>query len=700
MKYSSAFFVRIGRLALSLAGLCAVVSTAYPETQLDDVIVTATRNPTPLANFAGSISTISRDAIALTGTTHPAELLDRIAGADFQRGSGQESLTAIRSPVLTGAGSCGSFLFMEDSIPIRPVGMCNVNDLFEVNFTRVERIEVQRGPSGAIYGSSAMHGAVNVIPVSPWALPHVGLGVDVGENSYLRGDIATGYQRDGYAVGLVGNATHDGGWRDHSALNEQKLNLSYALKLADSTLDIRLASTHLNQDTAGYIVGLDAYRDPTIARSNPNPEAYRNARATRLWAHWNRPIGDAWSVDLRPYLRTSRMDFLEHFLLGKPVEVDGQDSGGLIATLRRTYGGGSQWLAGIDVERADSFLLEYQNAPTTDGPPAANAIRPAGKHYDYSVISSIAAAYVHWEFALSPTWRIVAGAREEYVHYDYDNHMSSGNFADDGTNPCGINGCLYQRPADRTDTFKTFTPKFGVTWTWLPRQSLYATAVRGHRAPEETELYRLQSQQTDAPLSAEHLDSIEVGARGQFFVLYYDIAAYEMNKDNVIFRDASGFNIDNGRTKHKGIEYEFGWSPDPTVDVAVAGTVARHTYEFSSAAGGGETIVAGNDIDTAPHELWNARLDWHGVRNLQTELEWQHVGAYWTDAANTHRYAGHNLLNFSAGWKLSARWTTILHVTNLMDRAYADRADVSFGSDRYFPGRGRAFFIEVRYEDR
>jgi hypothetical protein len=36
-------------------------------------------------------------------------------------------------------------------------------------------------------------------------------------------------------------------------------------------------------------------------------------------------------------------------------------------------------------------------------------------------------------------------------------------------------------------------------------------------------------------------------------------------------------------------------------------------------------------------------------------------------------------------------------VNNLADRDYADRADYAFGNYRYFPGRGRSAFIEVRY---
>ena len=67
---------------------------------------------------------------------------------------------------------------------------------------------------------------------------------------------------------------------------------------------------------------------------------------------------------------------------------------------------------------------------------------------------------------------------------------------------------------------------------------------------------------------------------------------------------------------------------------------------------------------------------------------------------DAHRYDGHNLLNLRAAWYISQAWQSIARVSNVMDRAYADRADVSFGNDRYCPGRGRAFFLAARYETR
>jgi len=72
--------------------------------------------------------------------------MNRVAGVMIQRGSGQESLTAIRSPVLAGAGACGGFLFLENACR-SGVGFCNVNELMEVNTEQAQAIEILRGPA-------------------------------------------------------------------------------------------------------------------------------------------------------------------------------------------------------------------------------------------------------------------------------------------------------------------------------------------------------------------------------------------------------------------------------------------------------------------------------------------------------------------------------------------------------------------------
>ena len=75
-----------------------------------------------------------------------------------------------------------------------------------------------------------------------------------------------------------------------------------------------------------------------------------------------------------------------------------------------------------------------------------------------------------------------------------------------------------------------------------------------------------------------------------------------MTKDNVIFRDSNGFNVSDGKTDHKGVEYELAWSPLETLTFAAAGTYAEHKYDFNRSVDGGETIVK--------------PVEWHGSGHL------------------------------------------------------------------------------------
>ena len=84
-------------------------------------------------------------------------------------------------------------------------------------------------------------------------------------------------------------------------------------------------------------------------------------------------------------------------------------------------------------------------------------------------------------------------------------------------------------------------------------------------------------------------------------------------------------------------------------------------------------------------------------RWLEAELEWLWIGAYWANAANTARYGGHDVGNLRVS--VSSRHGTgllTLRVTNLLDAAYADRADFAFGEYRYFPGRGSRILPRTR----
>jgi len=636
-----------------------------------------------------SLSALTAADIVIEAPKHPNEIFDRIPGAWITAGSGQEHLTAIRSPVLTGAGACGAFMVLEDQVPTRPSGFCNINQLFEVNIAQARQIDVLRGPGTVTYGSNALHGAISVLTNGPSREKLTEFGLEYGSHNYVRGLVSL----SGSQTALQANLTDSDTFRDDEHFRHGLFNFQATHDVGASTGRTSFAYANLDQDTAGYILGKNSYKNEELRTKNLNPDAFREAWAARLSSRWNRQLNSGHDIEFIPFFRTSRMDFLQHFLPGTPLERNGQDSAGLLFSWFKN----TELSAGADLEWAQGTLTEYQEEPLESGSDFLKETRPQGYHYDYEVQASTLAAWIQWQHDIRSDLEITAGMRAEYLHYDYDNRMLDGNTRDDGTE-CGFGGCLYTRPADRTDSFTNLSPELGLSLDLENNRLLYFRASRGYRAPQATELYRLQRGQTVADLDSETLDSLEFGFKSATEELNYEINIYAMRKRNFIFRDANGFNISDGKTRHWGIEALLYWQL--TDELSVSGNVSRatHEYDFNRDLGRGEIILKGNEIDTAPPWLGGLRLQWQQNTRYALEAEWVYQGAYFIDAANAHRYSGHSLLNLRGWMTIADSYHSIsLRLTNLLDDRYAERGDYAFGNYRYFPGAGRRVSIEWRY---
>jgi outer membrane receptor protein involved in Fe transport len=665
---------------------------AFSSVAIEEIVVTSTRRDAPLSEHTGNVTALGQDTIDAVAHAHIHELLTRVPGVWVVRGSGQESLPSIRSPVLTGAGSCGAFLVLENGIPTRPAGFCNVNQLFELPTELARRIEVIRGPGNALYGSNALHGTINVVLPRPVDGDGLNIGLELGANDFVRveGDAAIpGISRS--RIGLV--HVDDGGFRDDSGYRQTKALLGKDVAAWGGELALSFTATDLDQETAGFILGLDAYKDPDLKYANLNPEAYREATSQRLAAHWSGQAG-RFALDIRPFLRRTDMEFLQHFLPGKPLEENGHVSAGML-TMLSVDSEGRHIDFGLDIEWADVFLRETQFGPT-EGSDFLRETRPEGKHYDYGVDSLGIAGFVRMEFGVGERLTIDGGLRAEYLRYDYVNNMLDGNTRDDGT-LCGFGGCLYTRPASRSDDFTDVAPKLGARWKISDSSSTYMNIARGFRVPQMTELYRLQSGQQVSDLESETVDSIEVGVRASRDVWQLDIAAFTMKKRNSVYRDGDGYNVTGGRSRHRGVEMAWDWMPHARWRLSLAGTWARHVYDFDAVAARGETFVSGNDVDTAPRWQGSLELQFLPTDNFDAALQWVSLGDYYLDVANAHSYPGHDLLNLRLHYRLNGPLDVSLRMNNVLDEDYADRADFAFGNYRYFPGRGREVFVKFQY---
>ncbi|MFC6979650.1 TonB-dependent receptor [Microbulbifer taiwanensis] len=388
------------------------------------------------------------------------------------------------------------------------------------------------------------------------------------------------------------------------------------------------------------------------------------------------------------------MKFLQHYLPGQALEENGQRSIGLRSSYSGYLGRDLQLVAGLDTEFTRGYLTESQQNPTA-GSEFLQATIPTGRHYDYRADTLVAAPFALASWQATEELILNAGLRYETLKYDYDNRMLAGRTAEDGT-PCAFGGCRFNRPADREDSFRNWSPRLGAIYRLSANSQLFANLAEGFRVPQATELYRLQREQTVAELDAEEIDSAELGIRGGDTGLGYELVVYAMRKENVIFRDADFFNQSGGATEHRGLELALDYKLAEQWRMQLSASYAEHRYRDERLLDG--VSLKGKLVDSAPRAFGSSRLQWQPTAALLAELEWLHQGHYFTDPQNRHRYPGHDLLNLHAQWQFNS-WQLSARLLNLTDEAYAERADYSsFGGDRYFPGERRALYLGLAVE--
>ncbi|HEX5793046.1 MAG TPA: TonB-dependent receptor, partial [Rheinheimera sp.] len=677
------------------AGFCSFVVTLAQaqDNTIERITTTASRTAASANNLLLTVSRVDQRSLALIAPTHIEEALKQVAGANLQRGNGQEYLPALRSQVFSGAGACGGILTAEDGIPLRAAGFCNVNELFEAHSEMAQRLEVLKGPGSVLYGSNAVHGVINVITPDT-TYEHALLGLDLGSYGYQRYKLRAGQDYGQSGIGVNASLTSDSGYRANESVEQQKVNLRHRYSAQQFLLQSGVTFTNLQQDTAGYASDYSHRKQPAEAQQPAQAiTPYRDAKALRLWskASWDFTSGDIFTVT--PYLRDQQMEFIKHFLPGSPLEQNSQQGIGLLSLWQHELNRHMQLQLGFDSEYSRGDMLEYQHLPAT-GSDFVVATVPVGKHYDYDVSARLYAPFIamNWQHN---NWLLHAGVRYEHMRYSYQNNMLSGRTKDDGT-PCALGGCRFNRPPSSVQQFDNLSPKLALSYQLSRHSLLYANLSRGYRAPQTAELYQLQREQSVADLRPETANNLELGYRFSQSDLRYTLALYQMSKHNFIFRDSNFFNVNDGKSRHQGIELELDYAISDALSLAIAASHARHRYNYSEVLNGID--INGNDIDTAPRTLANIQLDWHPLNNLQLGLEWHYVSRYYTDAENLHQYGGHNLFNLRGRWQINPALTLYGRIQNLSNHTYAERADYSaFDGDRYFPGRPRNVSLSLVY---
>jgi vitamin B12 transporter len=186
---------------------------------LPDIVVTANRQPEPIARQGSAISVVNREEIR---TSNPASLVDalrNVPGVDVSETGGPGATTSVR---LRGAAN-GQTLVLIDGIKVNDsVPASGDFDFSTLLPSAIERVEVLRGPQSALYGSDAIGGVINIITRKGGGTPRTEVTTQAGSYGTISGSATTsgsygpwsyafsgggqksaGFSRYGYRVGQL-----------------------------------------------------------------------------------------------------------------------------------------------------------------------------------------------------------------------------------------------------------------------------------------------------------------------------------------------------------------------------------------------------------------------------------------------------------------------------------------------------------------
>lgn len=663
------------------------IALAISAVEVDGVVVSAIREAREAVRTAASIGVVDGGAIREARPAHPSEIMGRIPGVWVNVTGGEGHMTAIRQPL----GTDPVYLFLEDGVPTRSTGFFNHNALYEVNLPQADRIEVLKGPGTALHGSDAIGGVISVSTRPPSPTTQTELSVEGGAWGFARVLGSASGQLGDHGLRGELNLTRTDGWRDGTGYDRQAGTLRWDRSAGRAgSLRTVVAFSRIDQQTAGSsaLSREDFESNPTL---NYTPISYRKVMALRAYTSLEGESG-AWGWTVTPFTRVNRMEMLPNWTLTfDPLVSETENrSLGVVARVRFTPAGErGELVGGLDLDRSPGSRLERRVAAVREGA-FFTAYTLGNALYDYDVTFRQLSPYLHGELEVVEGVRVQAGVRGDFLGYDYRTHLEPVDMG------------AHRRPGNASPTYRAVSPKLGVTWAARPEINLFGAWRRGFRAPSEGQIFRQGSAMNTLALEPVKADSREAGVRGQLGRrARYEVTGYHMVKRDDILTyqnpDGSRETVNAGRTLHRGVEVGMGLQLARGLRMEGAWAWSRHTYEAWSPRPGVD--LSGNEQESAPRSLGNLLLNWAPSRlsGAGVALEWVHLGAYYTDPTNAHRYGGHDLLNLRASAPVGERIQLFGRLNNVLDARYAERAAwTQARGEELAPGLPRTFYLGVQ----
>ncbi|OGP53160.1 MAG: hypothetical protein A2Y65_06670 [Deltaproteobacteria bacterium RBG_13_52_11] len=645
--------------------------------EMEEVVVTATRDWEEERKVPYNVSVITEDAIRRSNAQNVADLLRTVPGVLVS------DLMANRKSVtvdIRGFGETGSLntLVLVDGRRVNEIDLSGT-DWAQIPLDQVERIEVIQGGGSVLYGGNAVGGVVNIITKK-------GKGKLSVQAEALGGSYGLNIQRASSRGSLSDfryevHARHENtsGFRDNGNYEGKDFGGSVGYDLGD-ILRIDL-STNYHADRYGMPGALTEQDLVTMDRTSTTHPDDNGAT-------------DDWFVQLAPELDLKQWGRVSVGVAYRARETESESyyidwfgigQWGTLTNGIPTFSVSPQWVWERDIRAFHNKLIlgfdyyytdsKNQYYDTGMGDPVQNFLSS-----DTEVQRDAWALYFHDDFSILKSLIFSCGYRYEQVKNDFKG-SSYDSFLGTWTS---FNGQV---------TYFLHAWEVGLTYLFLENSKVYGRISPSYRYPAIDEYFSAWSG-LNTLLEPQEGITYEVGVDHYFTdQIRAGLTFYWMELENEIYYNplggplGFGANENYDKTRHWGIDFSAEAKPWKWLKLW-----ANYTYTEANIRGG---QYKGNDVPGVPHHKVNFGIGVTPLEGLAIDI--------WSNYVGERRFIGDQPNIFpklddyiTANAKVSYTWrfiTAFVGVNNIFNEKYSEYGVYSWFRSQlaYYPSPGVNF---------
>ena len=698
----------------------------------------------PYKSLPGAATVVDMETIKLVNPIGTQEMLEYIPGVNGYSDDGiGNSRISIGIRGLNPRRS-SRVLILEDGVPIQPALYVYPNMYYNPPADRIDRIEVIKGSGAIKYGPQTMGGVINYFTRRPRNDFGGMMRVTAGENGYASAFIETGgWGKSKLKPEIQFLLKRGDGYRDNNSF--EQVNGTLKLNFTSSKNRNLYLKTNFNYENSNatytgltqwsfdnnpkfnpkeddnfkvFRIGIDLIETERISSKLSHTTTAFASFFDRRW--WRENDIFILSTDINNQNPTAQ----PYYSSGNLVRTgNGQDNFGILRTfyvlgLEKSYslkhkffgfnsttelGARLYWERFIDDKKSGSMTnsregIYFIPAATEEESPE---IVGQSHHYETTALS----AFVSESIEMG-TLTLRPGIRLETFEQERIDRLA---------------GSIYQ-----DKTIFVALPGVGFIKSFSG-MSIFGGIHRGFTPPSSGALkivnFGMDIEENGLDLEAEQSWNKEIGVRGEFSILDYELAGYHININNLVAAGRGTAFKNLGKVITQGLEFRalinlsslIGLLPNIHIAYSFLDTEVIDGVIVSNISGtyGSEVSIKGKELPYSPQNTLTVGMESNLIDDVSIRMDFRYVSKVYTDFENitftdnigvTGPVPSYNLFNLSANYQISDTIQLFLSGKNITDNIYIGsrlhsnpgqkNANISSG---IIPGARRQINIGINY---